>query len=63
MSDKKKPVSNKDASRASDKDVTHWLKTISSQLERLIICEEKKLSGQVLKNFNSKQHLKLNKEV
>lgn len=44
----KKPVNN---------DIAKWLEKISHQLERLIICEEKHLSGEVIKNFNSKQHL------
>ena len=39
-------------------DTNHWLEKISKQLERLIVCQEKRLSGEVLKNFNSKQHLK-----
>ena len=39
------------------KEIKDWLAVISSQLERLIICQEKKLSGEVLKDFNSKQHL------
>lgn len=39
------------------KEVKDWLAVISSQLERLIICQEKRLSGEVLKDFNSKQHL------
>ena len=43
------------------KDIAQWLEKISSQLERLIICQEKKLSGQVFNNFDSKKLLE--KEV
>ena len=33
------------------------LKTISFQLERLIRIQEKRLSGEVVKNFNSKEEV------
>ena len=39
------------------KEITEWLARISDQLERLIVCQEKRLSGVVLKDFNSKQHI------
>ena len=39
-------------------DLIKWLEKISGQLERLILCQEKKLSGEVLKNFNSKEEVK-----
>lgn len=38
-------------------DVAFWLEKISSQLERLILCHEKQLGGQVLSNFNSQAEL------
>ena len=44
-------------------DMNQWLEKISSQLERMIICMEKRLSGEVLREFNSEQHLKTKKEV
>ena len=34
------------------------LNRISDQLERLIVCEEKKLSGQIIENFNSAEYIK-----
>ena len=43
--------------KAEPKDLNHWLEKISSQLERLIICQEKRLSGEVVKNFNSKKEV------
>lgn len=49
---KKEPKEKKEP-----QEIKEWLAVISSQLERLIICQEKKLSGEVLKDFNSKQHL------
>ena len=54
-------LKKKDKEPEGNNDITHWLETISSQLERLIICQEKKLSGQVFNNFDSKKHLE--KEV
>ena len=33
------------------------LEKISKQLERLILCQEKKLSGEVFKNFNSQKEV------
>ena len=41
----------------SPADVSAWLEKISSQLERLIICQEKRLSGQVIQDFDSKEYL------
>ena len=41
-------------------DIKNVLIKISHQFERLIACQEKKLSGEVIKDFNSKQHI--NKE-
>ena len=38
-------------------DVADWLAKISEQLERLIVCHEFKVSGQVIKDFKSKDHL------
>ena len=43
--------------KAEPRDLTQWLEKISGQLERLIICQEKRLSGQVIKNFNSKKEV------
>ena len=37
--------------------IAEVLKQISDQLERLIVCQEKRLSGEVIKDFNSKEHL------
>ena len=45
------------------KDIAQWLEKISSQLERLIVCQEIKLSGQVHNNFDSKKHLEQKKEI
>ena len=45
------------------KDIAEWLAKISSQLERLIVCQEVKLSGQVYTNFSSEKHLEQKKEV
>ena len=39
-------------------DLKDWLKKIHSLLERLVVCQEKKLSGEVLKDFNSKEFIK-----
>ena len=54
-------LKKKEQEPESNNDITHWLEKISSQLERLIICQEKKLSGQVFNNFDSKKLLE--KEV
>ena len=38
---------------------THLLlQKISSQMERLIACQEKRLSGEVIYNFNSAEYVK-----
>lgn len=52
---------NKKVEPRQPPDLTGWLEKISNQLERLILCQEKRLSGEVLKDFNSKQFLE--KEV
>ena len=39
-------------------DLKHWLKEIHGLLERLVVCQEKKLSGEVIKDFNSKEFIK-----
>ena len=39
------------------KDLCQWLERINKQLERLILCQEKRLSGEVVKNFNSKKEV------
>ena len=44
-----------------EKDFNDLFEKISSQLERVIICLEKRLSGQVFPDFNSKKELE-NKE-
>ena len=41
----------------SIQDTNSILKTISFQLERLIRIQEKRLSGEVIKNFNSKEEV------
>ena len=38
-------------------DLNQWLERISNQLERLIVCQEKKLSGEVIKDFKSKEFI------
>ena len=43
--------------KQTQQEVVTWLKKLSQQLERLIICQEKRLGGEVLKDFNSKQFL------
>lgn len=55
LMNKKKPESNQELK--GNKELTLWLQIISKQLERLIICQEKRLSGEVLKGFDSKKHL------
>ena len=39
-------------------DLTGWLERISNQLERLILCHEKQLSGRVLPDYVSREDLK-----
>ena len=39
-------------------DLTYWLKKINFQLERLIVCQEKKLEGKVLTDFDSAKEVK-----
>lgn len=50
-------LTKKNPESDSNKAISQWLETISSQLERLIVCQEKRLSGEVIKEFNSKQHI------
>ena len=52
----KKKTQKKD--KAPKKDVCFWLSQISSQLERIVLCQEKKLSGQNFPDYNSKEDLK-----
>ena len=47
--------------KIQSKDTSYWLEKISLQLERLVICNEKRLTGQVFPDFDSKKELK-NKE-
>ena len=55
---KKSKNKTQEKDKAPKKDVCFWLSQISSQLERLVICNEKRLSGRVFDKFNSKAELK-----
>ena len=51
-------MSKKSTTKKSSKpDLNDWLEKISDQLERLIICHEKQLGGQVIQGFDSQKEL------
>ena len=56
-----KTTKKKIETKGPKQDTAYWLAKISKQLECLVLCHEKRLSGQVFPDFNSKQELK-NKE-
>ena len=53
-----KTSKKKTQKKAPAKDVCFWLSQISSQLERLILCHEKRLSGESYPDYDSKEDLK-----
>ena len=52
----KKKTTKKQSSKQPD--LNYWFSKLSDQLERLIICHEKQLAGQVIPDFDSKAELK-----
>ena len=39
-------------------DIAYWLDRINSQLERIVLCQEKRLSGKSFPDYDSKEDLK-----
>ena len=51
------PKTKEKTKKSSKPDFNFWFSKLSDQLERLIICHEKQLGGQVIQGFDSQKEL------